>query len=188
MAGQFNGLQTKIKTIAPQALFTHCYPHVLNLVLSKSCNSIKEARIFFTNLTGLSAFFSQSTKRSDVLNQIMGCRIPSNSQTRWNFTSRAVFTVSTNKDVLIEVIEHIINRDDFKNNQQTIREATGLKNILTNQNFNFCLHTFKLIFQQTDVVFSILQNKFSDMTYAKNRLNSLLNKLPEFRNKESYFR
>jgi hypothetical protein len=67
----------------------------------------------------------------------VGCRIPSNSQTRWNFTSRAVFTVSINKDVLIEVFEHIINRDDFKNDQQTIREATGLKNILTNQNFNF---------------------------------------------------
>jgi hypothetical protein len=52
----------------------------------------------------------------------VGCRIPSNSQTRWNFTSRAVFTVSTNKDVLIDVFEHIINRDDFKNDPQTINK------------------------------------------------------------------
>jgi hypothetical protein len=38
MAGELNGLQRKIKDVAPQATFTHCYAHVLNLVLSKSCN------------------------------------------------------------------------------------------------------------------------------------------------------
>jgi hypothetical protein len=27
MAGELNGLQKKIKSIAPQALFTHCYAH-----------------------------------------------------------------------------------------------------------------------------------------------------------------
>jgi len=33
MAGHLNGLQAKIKEIAPNALFTHCFAHKLNLVL-----------------------------------------------------------------------------------------------------------------------------------------------------------
>lgn len=57
MAGHLNGLQSKIKSVAPQALFVHCHAHVLNLVLSKACNINKESRIFFSNLSGFAAFF-----------------------------------------------------------------------------------------------------------------------------------
>nr|CAI5840984.1 unnamed protein product [Callosobruchus analis] len=42
MSGDFNGLQSKIKNIVLPALFTHCYAHKLNLVLSKACNGIKQ--------------------------------------------------------------------------------------------------------------------------------------------------
>nr|CAI5849736.1 unnamed protein product [Callosobruchus analis] len=115
MASELNGLQSKIKSVAPQALFTHCYAHALNLVLSKACNINKHSRIFFSNLTG--------------------AKLPSNAATRWNFTSRAVFTVLANKQSLIEVFNFIINNDSFKNDNHTIREAT-----------------FNLIFAQTDVV------------------------------------
>lgn len=57
MAGHLNGLQSKIKSVAPTALFTHCYAHKLNLVLSKACNINKDCRIFFSNLSGFSSFF-----------------------------------------------------------------------------------------------------------------------------------
>nr|CAI5861389.1 unnamed protein product [Callosobruchus analis] len=57
MLGDFNGLQSKIKNIAPHALFTHCYAHKLNLVLSKACNGIKEVRIFFRICQGFLHFF-----------------------------------------------------------------------------------------------------------------------------------
>uniref|UniRef100_A0A1X7TFT3 DUF4371 domain-containing protein n=1 Tax=Amphimedon queenslandica TaxID=400682 RepID=A0A1X7TFT3_AMPQE len=32
MSGQYNGVQAKIKEFAPQAIYIHCYAHVLNLV------------------------------------------------------------------------------------------------------------------------------------------------------------
>jgi len=57
MAGNLNGLQARIKEIAPNALFTHCFAHKLNLVLQHGCNSNKTCRIFFANITGISAFF-----------------------------------------------------------------------------------------------------------------------------------
>lgn len=188
MAGHLNGLQAKIKTVAPNAIFTHCYAHTLNLILSKACmGSIRDCRIFFSNLSGFSAFFSKSTKRTDVLNLVGSAHIPSNAASRWNFTSRSVFTVFSNKNKLIEVFDHILSHDDFKHDQQTLRESIGLKNFLTDPHFIFLLHTFNFIFNHTDVVFSILQNKSTDIAYAKKRLISLVNTLQDFRSNEIHF-
>lgn len=36
MASELNGMQAKIKERVPEAMFTHCYAHKLNLVLSHS--------------------------------------------------------------------------------------------------------------------------------------------------------
>lgn len=46
---------------------------------------------------------------------------------RWNFTSRAIFTVHLSKQKLIDVFDFIDSKD-FKNDAQTIKEAVGLKN------------------------------------------------------------
>nr|CAH7764012.1 unnamed protein product [Callosobruchus chinensis] len=40
MSGDFNGLQSKIKNIAPHALFTHCYAHKLNLIFAQIFDTI----------------------------------------------------------------------------------------------------------------------------------------------------
>nr|CAI5828860.1 unnamed protein product [Callosobruchus analis] len=179
MLGDFNGLQSKIKNIAPHALFTHCYAHKLNLVLSKACNGIKEVRILFSNLSGFSSFFSKSSKRSEVLNRIVDRRIPTNAPTRWNFSSRAVVTVESQRRKLIEVFEFIFN------DNQILREAYGLRQLLLESNFIFFLKVFKKIFEHTDVVFQILQNKSTDITYSKTRINSLINQ--EYRSNEIHF-
>ena len=60
MSSELNGLQSKIRSYAPQALFTHCLAHRLNLVLQHSCRNIcsvkkisvqcKEFQLSFTNL------------------------------------------------------------------------------------------------------------------------------------------
>nr|CAI5844357.1 unnamed protein product [Callosobruchus analis] len=142
MSGDFNGLQSKIKNIAPHALFTHCYAHKLNLVLSKACNGIKEVRIFFSNLSGFSSFFSKSSKRSEVLNRIVDRRIPTNVPTRWYFSSRAVVTVESQRRKLIEVFEFISESEDFFNDNQTLREAYGLRQLLLDSNFIFFLKVF----------------------------------------------
>lgn len=185
MAGHLNGLQAKIKSVAPQAMFTHCYAHSLNLVLSNACSSIPQVRIFFANLSGFSAYFSKSTKRTNVLDTICGNRLPTTAPTRWNFTSRVVSTVYTHKTQLINVFEHIIHNPDF--DKLSIRESSGLKHHLEDSTFIFYLEIFNLIFQQTDVIFSILQNKFTDIVYSRDRLQALLLKLEDFRNNDEYF-
>jgi hypothetical protein len=110
MASELNGLQAKIKSFAlRQFLRTAMYVHALNLVMGKACNSIQQVRIFFSTLSGFSAYFSKSTKRTNVLDAICGNRLPTNASTRWNFTSRAIFTVNSHRHKLIEVFDFIIN-------------------------------------------------------------------------------
>lgn len=49
------------------------------------------------------------------------------------------------------------------------------------------METFRLIFGQTDIVFSVLQHKLTDVVFAKNRLNNLIDTLQNYRNDEEYF-
>jgi hypothetical protein len=131
MVGELNGLQRKIKDVAAQATFTHCYAHdVLNLVLSKSCNSIRDVRIFFSNLSEFATFFSKSIKRTNVLDNICGNRVPTNAPTRRNFTSKVVFTINKNRPNSIEVFDYLIDNDEFQNDQQSMREAIRSKSYL----------------------------------------------------------
>nr|CAI5824136.1 unnamed protein product [Callosobruchus analis] len=136
-------------------------------------------RVFF--------IFSKSSKRSEVLNRIVDRRIPTNAPTRWNFSSRAVVIVESQRRKLVEVFEFISESEDFFNDNQTLREAYGLRQLLLDSNFIFFLKVFKKIFEHTDVVFQILQNKSTDITYSKTRINSLINQLKEYRSNEIHF-
>lgn len=185
MAGEINGLQSRIKKIAPQALFTHCYAHKLNLILQDSTKIISQCRVFFSNLTGLSSFFTEY-KHTNILNEICKKRLPSSSEIRWNFKSRAVETIFDNRTYLIEVFDHIIeNLDEWDDN--SIRAAVGFKKILNDFEFLFILNTFNSIFTYTDPVFSLIQNKLLDLTYCNDRIASLLSNLKELRGENEYF-
>jgi len=61
MTGHLTGLQARVKNIASNAIFTHCLAHRLNLALQHGCNMNSKCRIFFANLTDMSAYFHNST-------------------------------------------------------------------------------------------------------------------------------
>ncbi len=107
MASALNGLQAKVKAIAPSAMFVHCYAHRLNLVLSQGAKCLPECRIFFASLSGFATFFSKSTKRTSFLESAGCSRLPRNAPTRWNFTSRIVSTVANNYDGLLQTFDNI---------------------------------------------------------------------------------
>ena len=56
MASHLNGLQAKVRDVAPCATFVHCYAHRLNLVLSQGVKAIRQAKYFFAHLCGLNPF------------------------------------------------------------------------------------------------------------------------------------
>lgn len=68
LSSKKNGVQKKVREICPDALFVWCNAHILNLVLSKSCQRIVETKHFFSTVKNLATFFHTSTKRSDIYN------------------------------------------------------------------------------------------------------------------------
>jgi len=109
MAGNLNGVQAKIKDVAPMALFTHCLAHRLNLVLQHGCSANTKCRVFFANMTGISAYFHNSTSRSNVVDTIIGKRVPQFVQTRWSSRSKIINLVVDKWKEFQNVFEVIIN-------------------------------------------------------------------------------
>jgi hypothetical protein len=108
-----NWLQSKVIEAYPSAIFTHCYVHVLNLVLKQSLSNIKECRLFFHTISGLAAHLSKSSKRVNALQDFVAKKFLSVAPIRWNFTSRL-----TNSETSIEFFNtswRILGNGTWKN-------------------------------------------------------------------------
>ena len=63
MSGVHTDLQARIKALSPSALYTHCYAHVLNLVIVDTMSNNRIARDFFGTQQNLYVFIAICTKR-----------------------------------------------------------------------------------------------------------------------------
>ena len=188
MAGELNGLQAKIKQKAKHALFVHCHAHRLNLVLSQSCSSIAECRVFFDSIGGFPAFFHQSTKRMEALTNVAKLRLPKDAQTRWNFKSRLVESVKVLRESLLAMFTGILKDDSRKWDDTTLREANGYISLLEDFEFNFLLSIFSEVFSKTSILFDVLQAKTSDIDFCANRVTEMIEFLEKSRNAAGYER
>lgn len=184
MSGHLTGLQTRVKQSFPCALFVHCFAHRLNLVLSQSAGAIKECKIFFMSLSGLASFFSQSSKRTHALDEIVKKRLPKVSPTRWNYNGRLVQTVLEYRQPLIELFDSILESADNWDSE-TLNSSRGYSTLLkTDFSFNFLLHVFGEIFPLTDILFDVLQSKTNDIVYCVQKVSEfktvIQNKRDEF--------
>lgn len=182
MAGHVNGLQNKIRTDAPYALFTHCCAHRLNLVLQQGSYCVSQCRIFFCTLLGVSVFFKKSPKRTYVLDTIIGKRIPVANETRWCTRSKILNFVATHLDDLILVLKNI--RDNSESSVESINGAKGFINSLKQFDFIFFMIIYKEIFNITDVLYEILQSKNLDIVYCNAQVNSAIERIKLLRTDE----
>ncbi|XP_054289677.1 zinc finger MYM-type protein 1-like [Macrosteles quadrilineatus] len=164
MSGQHTGVQARVKSKYKNANFVHCYAHQLNLIIERSATQNKQVKIFFSNIEGFSSFFSQSTKRTAVLDEIVKRRIPKSSGTRWNFKSRIVSTIFNYQRELEECLSYIL--DDDTNDYATINKAVGLRSILKDEDFIFWLDFFNQILPHSDILYNQLQQTTIDCVKA----------------------
>ncbi|KAL4113379.1 hypothetical protein QTP88_017011 [Uroleucon formosanum] len=184
MSGHLTGLQARVKEVAPNALFTHCLAHRLNLVLQHGCSINAKCRIFFANLTGIAAYFHNSTSRTNFVDTIVGKRIPQFVQIRWSSRSKILHTIVNKWSGFIDVFDCISK--DPKSSSKSICGAIGhFKNLKTFE-FAFLALIFSDIFIYTDNLFNMLQNKSFDVEFCLRKINityDLINKKrnePEF--------
>ena len=116
-------MQPKIKEDVPEAMFLHCYAHKLNLVLLHSAKCVPECKAFFKALESLSAFFSKSTKHTNLLDNLVKRRLRMASPTRWSSNSRLFQTVSMYLCNLLMVFRVIGGAEDKWDNDSVMKAA-----------------------------------------------------------------
>ena len=173
MASELNGVQAKIKEKVPEAMFTHCYAHKLNLVLLHSAKCMPETRTFFKTLEGLGSFFSKSTKHTHLLDDVVKRRLPSAAPTRWSSNSRLLQTTSMYQSDLRAVFRMMIeNPDRWDNDTQMM--AAGYDRWLSKVSTCFLIMAYEGIFSETDALFRVLQNKVMDIGYCCARIHNTI--------------
>lgn len=184
MSGHLNGLQMKMKDIAPQAVFVHCLAHRLNLVLKQSLSSISDCRIFFASLGGIPTFFHVSSKRTYVAEAVVKKRIPTAVETRWSSHFKTLKVVVNEWHGLKEVFEKLMG--DPLSDEKTIRQAEGFLNKLNDFKFNFLSKVLRDIFEQGDILFNILQKQSLDINFCLKSIENTKKLIQNLRNDEEF--
>lgn len=90
MAGLYKGAQAIICKSNPQAIFSPCSAHSLNLCGVNAVESSVEVKIFFGNVQQLYNLFSRSPARWKILQETAQTSLHNLSETRWSARVEAV--------------------------------------------------------------------------------------------------
>ncbi|KAI2646079.1 Zinc finger MYM-type protein 1 [Labeo rohita] len=129
---------------------------------------------------GFSSFFSRSPKRTDVLDKVVAHRLPTSSNVRWNFHSRAINTVFEHREDLIRCFQSIRDSGDF--DPVTVREAGAFAMLLENQDFKFFLQLFHNIMPHVDLLYAKLQKKDIDSVHIRGSIQQFQQDIQKIRN------
>lgn len=87
MSRVYNGVQTKIKQIQPNAEYIHCNSHNLNLVVNDSVVGCHDVMSYYTQLQNIYTFFGASMIRWDLLSSLSfqtSTTLKKPNPTRWS--------------------------------------------------------------------------------------------------------
>ena len=157
MSGHISGVQRLLFEDYPYAYFFYCASHRLNLVLCQSASSVTAVKVFFANVSAFSSFTSMSSKRKELFRK-HGIEIPLPGDTRWYYRSRTVGVIFEKYQSLLTALECILENpqtwDDI-----TLSMSSGLLQHLNSFVFCFLMTLFNKIFQQSSILYMVLQNR-----------------------------
>ncbi|XP_022816963.1 uncharacterized protein LOC111349884 [Spodoptera litura] len=174
-AGRYNGLQAKLKEEVPKLIFTHCYAHVLNLVLGGATSSCSEAKNLFGLLESTSVFIHESFKRTSLwvekiseltAGQDKLRRLQNIGKTRWWAKDKALTTVmeKTRYVALIKTLSAIYSSTEFE--PKVSFQAKALMDSFLKFETILTAFTFKKIFDLSTPVSQYLQTPTLDYLKA----------------------
>ena len=133
MRGSINGVQVQMKKFFPHAHYIHCYAHQLNLIIKKMASCNRRLKLFFfSSLNEIVVFFTISPKRNSQLKKFCSAQIPRVCETRWNYISRIISAVRSNREQILEYFTSIQNGESW--NQKSFCESIGFTKILEDKN------------------------------------------------------
>ena len=169
MSGECAGVQARIKEIAPQATYVHCYAHRLNLVLVDCVKGTRVAQDFFALLEALYVFLSHSkaNARFMAIQTVQRAGMQPRQlkrllETRWACRHDCIQAVHATFQAVLCTLEAIADGDD--NNQRIT--AKGLLIQARSFHFVLCLVMFDRLLAVTNALSKLLQAESLDLTTA----------------------
>ncbi len=180
MSGHIGGVQTLMRQQYPFAYFVHCAAHRLNLVLSQAVSSISHCKVFFANVGYFSTFSSSSPHRKAffMANKI---EIPSPGETRWYYRARTIDVIFKNYQTLHDILEKVTDNPSGWDDE-SISLISGLLGHLERFSFCFLLCSFHRIFEQSSILYAILQGRDTDFSYGMRKVENFKSFLGSIRN------
>ena len=192
MSGEYRGLAARFREAAPLVLYTHCYAHVLNLVVKDLLQDINNLKHVMGVLQSLYNFLeSKSTKRHNIyMNIDLGDQNSSKvvkvvknlSATRWSMRHDAVQAVNEEFPRVLKCL-HILSEDKDATTSSTADSL--LKNIFS---FNFVLGIMMLnaVLSHTSRLSDYLQGRKVDIRAARDNVQLTIQTLQSMRNDATF--
>ena len=179
MAGIYRGAQAIILEKNPQAIFSPCSAHSLNLCGVHSAESSVEMKSFFGNVQKLYNLFSSSPARWKVLQETAQISLHRMSDTRWSARIDAVKPLVRRPREIVQALEKL--QEDFDLPSDLCNEVSSLAAWL--QTFEFVLLAtfwFKTLQAINDVSRSLQCSKIT-LDEGSRLMKSLLSDLQRIR-------
>ena len=189
MSGHCSGVQQRIKEVAPQAVYIHCYAHCLNLVLVDATRRVSDAADFFAVMETIYVFLS-SAKAHTIYRQQQAALHPGKpvrqlqqlSDTRWACRYLAIEAVYSTYDVVLSSLEMITEGED----RVKAVEAEGMLHQIKSFKFLISLILFWRIFSCTKSLSDVLQSTTINLAKAAELVSSTLDTLQLFRSDQEW--
>lgn len=191
MSGVYNGLQAKIKTKSPLALFIPCAAHSLNLVGSAAAESCEEACTFFMLLQEIYVFFTCSTKRWECLTSVMEESYQNKKTvkklcpTRWSARDDACQSLRESWEEVHTALTKISN--DTTEKALTRCESQGILRRLERFETAFMVCFWSTVLHRIHKVSKAMQSGTVDVLLVRDLYGSLEEYFMEQRNHFDYF-
>ena len=182
MAGQYGGLQAKIKEIVGgHAVYVHCYGHVLNLVV---CDSMKHNRLadnIFGTLQKLYSFIERSPKSHHTYIECLEKHCADStgkqllqtlSNTRWSARADNLEVVANCYTAIVAALT-VMKKDP---------EANGLLHTMQKFEFVFGVTVLRTVLKYCKSASEYLQTEDLDIGSAANAVSDLTAILKKMRN------
>ena len=186
MKGSVNGVQSLFRKEVPQAIYTHCANHRLNLVIVDVCKNVQTAENFFSFLQKLYVFMSESAIHSFFVSvqREMGQKtveLKALSETRWICQSAVCDAVKRALSAIIITLHRLVEGRGTR-----AQEAQGLLNSIDMEILVY-LCIFSVILKEIHIVSRVFQSKECDVGQAHLLVERTTDHLKTIRNSREHF-
>ena len=177
-SGKKTGVQTRIKKLAPHALFVHCHCHLLQLACVQAANSTNAIKHVYVTLTALWKFFHYSPKRAESLKMVQQVlhlpelRIAKPSDTRWLAHERCVKAVKASYGAIVTALNDI-----HQNTHEP--EPLGLSKALSKQSTVAAIYMLDNVLPQVAKLSRTLQTEHLDLSVISSLVDATLHTLDD---------